>query len=281
MTKHTDCTTMPTITSPLELLYHDNGVLIAQTQAGAFDKFAAEDLYGAFNLGLHVGDNPITVLNHRIELMGYLRQYQPAIDRIHWLNQVHGNTVLMVDGSRSQRLYDADALISTRPNTALAIMTADCVPVAIFDEQAGVGNKAIACIHAGWQGLTLGVIAKTFAKIPTPNRPKAIIGACISQAAYQIDAELGDRIVRQVVANELVALDESALAQAILSADTSNKVRLDVAKLARLELEHLGVVVLNNEPICSYHSPVHYSYRAQTHGKKSATGRMALLIAAG
>lgn len=264
---------------PLDILYEDDHTLVMQTHAGHFDKFGAGELYGEFNVGLHVKDTPKTVLLRRAQLLNQLDCYG-GIECIYWLNQVHGNAVVDVDGLDHQKLLDADALISRRSQTALAIMTADCVPVAVFD---GRGN--IACIHAGWQGLANGIIAKTVQASNFGSQPKAIIGACISQAAYQIDGALADRIIDGVILAKLVAMDAQALHDAIVfvgddpSGDENNKVHIDIAKLARLQLEHLGVTVINESVPCSYQLDKYYSYRAQTHAKKLATGRMAMLIA--
>ncbi|MFB6349528.1 polyphenol oxidase family protein [Moraxella sp. ZJ142] len=274
-------------TLPLDTLYKDDKIWVVQTHAGNFDKFAklpqsqppqqsqSSQLYGEFNLGLHVKDDPNAVLIRRAELLANLQNQGAKIDRIHWLNQVHGDAVVDADRPQVQSLKSADALISSQRHIALAIMTADCVPVALFDDK----GSAIACIHAGWQGLTNGIIAKTAQQMPPLTQPKAVIGACISQAAYEIDLALAQRIVQTVAAQNLVAGDAQALfEQIIIVSDTPDKVRIDIAKLARLELEHSGFSVVNSPMPCSYLSPNYYSYRAQTHANKAATGRMAMLV---
>lgn len=267
---------------PVGVLYQDDSVLVVQTRAGVFDKFDDTDLYGEFNLGLHVNDNPKSVLQRRAMLLDTISAYA-AIEDIHWLNQIHGDTVLDVDADMPPSLHavSADALITKSSNHALAIMTADCVPVAIFGQDVGDG---IACIHAGWQGLVNGIIAKSYAKLSTKNtamqKPKAIIGACISQGSYQIDDALAKRICDEVTAQSLVNMTASDLYDSIvIPSDDAGKVNIDIVKLARLELEHLGIEVVNQSVPCSYLEPNLYSYRAQTHAGKSATGRMALLIA--
>lgn len=262
---------------PVGVLYQDDSVLVIQTRAGAFDKFDDTDLYGEFNLGLHVNDNPKFVLQRRAMLLDAISHHAP-IGQIHWLNQVHGDTVLDVDTDMpSLQAVSADALITKSPNQALAIMTADCVPVAIFGQGQDDG---IACIHAGWQGLVNGIITKSHAKLGAISTPKAIIGACISQGAYQIDEALAKRICDEVTAQSLVDMTASDLYDAIIiPSEDAGKVNIDIVKLARLELEHLGIEVVNESVPCSYLEPTLYSYRAQTHAGKSATGRMALLIA--
>ncbi len=265
---------------PVGVLYQDDSVLVVQTRAGAFDKFDDTDLYGEFNLGLHVNDNPKSVLQRRAMLLDAISAYA-SIENIHWLNQIHGDTVLDVDTDMpSLQAVSADALITKSSNQALAIMTADCVPVAIFGQGQDDG---IACIHAGWQGLVNGIIAKSHAKLSAKNtamqKPKAIISACISQGSYQITDALAKRICDEVTTHSLVDMTASDLHDTIIIPSDDGKVNIDIVKLARLELEHLGIEVVNESVPCSYLEPTLYSYRAQTHAGKSATGRMALLIA--
>lgn len=262
----------------LMILYHTPHVLVAQTLAGAFDKFG-NDLYGEFNMGLHVGDNPLNVLTHRVQLFKMLEQFV-QIESIYWLNQVHGSIVANIDQSLSMTAYTADALMTVRKGQALAIMTADCIPIAIFDD--GDVDAPVACIHAGWQGLTNGIIANTVLKIRQLNPSAtccAIIGAHIGQSAYEINKELANKILDLVCANNLVIVNHDDLYQLIISDSQDNdKCLIDLDKLTRLQLDKLGVQVANESSICTYTDPRFYSYRAQTHAKKRATGRMATLI---
>lgn len=180
-----------------------------------------------------------------------------------------------VDQPRSQSLSLADALITQRAKTALAIMTADCVPIAIFEKN----GSAVACIHAGWQGLTNGVIAKTVALMPTSSKLFAVIGACISLPAYEVDQHLAEHIIDEVVTNKLVLLDRQVLFDMLIKpSNNRGKAYLDIKSLARLQLEKFGITVLNDTVPCSYLSPKYYSYRLQTHTNRPAIGRMAMLI---
>lgn len=279
-------------TIPLTILYQSAQTLVVQTAAGDFDKFAAADTYGEFNLGLHVADDASAVLARRAALLGALSGLTGGdIDSIHWLNQVHGDavhSVTDVDDALKLSPANADALISHTAGQGLAIMTADCVPIALFSENDDSQGSAVACIHAGWQGLVNGIIAKTYHKLTQDGQDgqiSAIIGACISQAAYEITEELARRIIGEVTEKDLVALSADELWTAIIAPSVvdgtvqAGKVRIDIQKLARLELEKLDIAIKNDSIACSYDEPDLYSYRAQTHAAKPATGRMAMVVA--
>ncbi|MDO5651906.1 MAG: polyphenol oxidase family protein [Moraxella sp.] len=267
----------------MNTLFENDAVHIAQTIAGNgkqdFAKFYntkfnhaglvddTNDLYDSFNLGLHVGDDPRRVLDNRAKLLIAL----PHAKRIVWLNQVHGNHIEHITKRLDNTLLNADALITECAGVALAIMTADCVPVAIFDEH------KVACVHAGWQGLVAGIINKTCQHISTQKY--AYIGACISGAAYEVSYELARRIVDDCVRQRLVEPNADELFAMIVKPSTSvDKVLLDIATLAKLQLMACDVQLINQDIACSYHDERFYSYRAQTHAGKRATGRMAMLI---
>lgn len=192
------------------ILHNTPKVLVVQSIAGIFDKFGSGG-YGECNVGLNVGDEPKNVLQNRIKLLIVLRKFA-EIKSIHWLNQLHGNTVIDIKQSLSVTAQVADAFITTCQGQALAIMTADCIPIAIFDDKND--ESAVACIHAGWQGLTNGIIAKTVFKMRIAN-PKssyqAVIGAHISQAIYEVTRELADKIINLVCVNGLVNMHKNEL----------------------------------------------------------------------
>lgn len=259
---------------PLKILYQNDNVLVVQTQAGHFDKFAKDDIYGEFNMGLHVGDCPKRVLSNRAKLLSALnRLSDDKVQSIHWLNQVHSDIVLDIDDSQASTTpQTADALMTCQSGQALAIMTADCVPIAVF------GGGVVACIHAGWQGLTNGIIQRTLDNFPVNTSLTAVMGACISQVNYEIDKTLARRIVDQVQLHHLVDMTGSELYQAIIQDKENDKCLIDIVKLAKLQLEKSSVAVMIDDVPCSYAAANLYSYRAQTHAKKSATGRMATVI---
>ena len=92
--------------------------------------------FDTFNLGDHVGDDPAAVAANRARLAAAIGL---GADRVVWMNQVHGDRVEVVDEPRAiPRVDDTDALVTSTPRLALAVVTADCVPVLLADARAGV-----------------------------------------------------------------------------------------------------------------------------------------------
>ena len=123
---------------------------VTTTRAGGISK----PPFDTFNLGDHVGDDPAAVAANRARL-GTAIGLGP--DRVVWMNQVHGDRVEVVSEPGGAALDNTDALVTTVPRLALAVVTADCVPVLMGDARAGV----IGAVHAGRVGAQRGVVVRT------------------------------------------------------------------------------------------------------------------------
>ena len=77
------------------------------------------------------------------------------------MHQTHSNKVIEIKKDFSRRKVKSDAIITKNKNIALGVVTADCVPVLIYDKK----NKIVGCIHAGWKGAFSDIIKNTISKI--------------------------------------------------------------------------------------------------------------------
>ena len=122
--------------------------------------------------------------------------------------QVHGTAVATV-AVPWRTGPEADALVTDRPNVALAIVTADCAPVLFADAAAGVVGAA----HAGWRGALAGVLEATIAAMVQRGAQlaaiRAAIGPCIGRASYEVAADLRDAVLARDPGDERFFLDGS------------------------------------------------------------------------
>jgi len=106
-----------------------------------------------------------------------------------WLRQVHGADVLTVERPGQHAGAEADAAVTAVPGATLAVQTADCAPVLLWDDAAGVVGAA----HAGWRGAELGVVQATVDAMvdlgADRSRIRAEVGPCIGAAAYEFARE--------------------------------------------------------------------------------------------
>lgn len=175
-----------------------------------------------------------------------------------WLQQVHGTRV--VDLDQESHDLQGDAAITRTRDTVCAIRVADCLPVLLCDE----AGTVVAGAHAGWRGLSAGLIEETLAAMRVP--PKTVLawlGPAIGPRVY----EVGDE-VRAVF---LQADEQAGLA---FAPTRPGHWLLDLYAVARQRLRSRGVESIFGGGLCTYSDPARfYSYR-----RDRATGRMAAMI---
>ena len=103
------------------------------------------------------------------------------------MHQTHSNKVIEVkkNNYKNRKIF-SDAMITKVKGLALGVVTADCVPILLYD----VKNDIIGCIHAGWRGAFSEIIKKTIIKIQKINSNSKIyasVGPCIGKKNYEVD----------------------------------------------------------------------------------------------
>ena len=116
--------------------------------------------------------------------------------------QTHSNKVFEIKKSNFRRKIKSDALITKVRGIALGVVTADCVPILIYD----INNQIIGCIHAGWKGAISGIIENTIKKIKKNNlncQFFATIGPCIGKMSYEVDLNFYKKFISKSMKNKI------------------------------------------------------------------------------
>ncbi len=210
--------------------------------------------YASLNLGAHVGDLPVSVAANRAKLQLSLGTARPR-----WLSQVHGTRAAVLDGMPVRE--PADAALAATPGEACVVMTADCLPV-IFCDAAGT---RVAAAHAGWRGLSAGVLEATVQAMDIPpSKLMAWFGPAIGPEAYEVGEEL-----RQVFVKH-----SSKASTAFKPGKTAGKWWCDLYLLARQRLEAAGLKSIHGGGLCTYtERDRFFSFR-----RDGECGRMATLV---
>ncbi|MYB96066.1 peptidoglycan editing factor PgeF [Candidatus Poribacteria bacterium] len=145
--------------------------------------------YASLNLAEHVGDDPNAVAANRAILF-----QKTGLTDLRYCRQIHGTDVInVVDQAlpTSTLPPEADALVTAQRDIALAIFTADCVPIFIVD----VTTPAIGIAHAGWRGTLARIAVNTLARMETLFGTIAAncqihLGPSIQKCCYTVSAEL-------------------------------------------------------------------------------------------
>ena len=208
--------------------------------------------YASLNLGDHVGDNPLAVSRNRM-LLAPLLPSEPV-----WLKQVHGTAV--ADAAHTACWPEADAIVSSRPGAVCVVMTADCLPLLLCDEQGSV----VGAVHAGWRGLCEGVIEQTVRTMNVlPQTLMAWLGPAIGPSEFEVGGE---------VRAAFIARQHEATAAFVPG--ISGKWHADIYQLARLRLNALGVTRIYGGGLCTHADSMRFfSYR-----RDGVTGRMGTFI---
>ena len=131
-----------------------------------------------------------------------------------WLRQVHGTSIVEATFAGQHAGAEADGALTTAPNVPVAVLTADCAPLAL------ISSSGLAVLHCGWRGVMAGIVERATEKLNHrgAHPVSAVLGPCIHPAAYEFSAEDLKPIINQfgiIVQSETVsgrpALDLPAL----------------------------------------------------------------------
>ena len=143
----------------------------------------SKGIYKSLNCGRGSKDNRNNInknLNFVAKKMNVTRS------KLILMNQTHSNKVVQIKKYNYRKKINADAMITQMNGIAIGVLTADCVPIIIYDFK----NKIIGCIHAGWKGAFLGIIDNTIKKLKklnSNNKIFACVGPCIGKKSYEVD----------------------------------------------------------------------------------------------
>ncbi|MDS3859695.1 peptidoglycan editing factor PgeF [Thermosynechococcaceae cyanobacterium BACA0444] len=198
------------------------------------------------------------------------------------VKQVHGNlihsTTDIFDNGITTLDYEVqlpgDALVSSKPDQAVWVCSADCVPLLIADVKTG----QVAAIHAGWRGTALGITPLTVQQLQAAGSQtqnlRIALGPAISGQNYQVGLDVAVTVGKSLIPfKQGLTLEERLeclqnLENSPISEDaTPGRVRLDVRQVNTLQLEHLGITPdqMSVAPYCTFQdSQWFFSYRRES-----------------
>jgi polyphenol oxidase len=189
------------------------------------------------------------------------------------VKQVHGGEAIEVfgasaadgaEGANGGPDREGDALVARAGARLVAVgmRVADCVPILVADEATG----SVAAIHAGWRGVTRGIVAAAVGKLGRRGRLVAAIGPCIGPCCFEVGRDVGAQIAA------------AARGARVVASEQGDKVYVDLRAAVRAQLIEagLGADRIDDVPGCTKHEAVRFhSFRRD--GAES--GRMLAAIA--
>ncbi|MGI8752604.1 MAG: polyphenol oxidase family protein [Acidimicrobiales bacterium] len=188
----------------------------------------------------------------------------PAVERrrqqvvgLPWtvLHQVHGHQVMVVGSPGEGSGAQADGAVTAVPGAAVAVLTADCAPVALASDEGVIGVA-----HAGWRGLGAGVVAETVEVMRSlgATHIQAVLGPCIRTACYPFGADDLEDVVRRT-------------GPEVRGLDRAGHPALDVTAGVMAALRRAGVDDVDDVGTCTGCSDVHWSWRQGRDQGRQAT----------
>lgn len=222
----------------------------------------SEGCYRAFNLADHVGDAPEAVAANRAQLQTELKLPNDP----QWLEQIHSDRAVLAHSDGKVRT--ADASFTSERGTVCAVLTADCLPLLICNRD----GSEVAAVHAGWRGLTGGVIRATVnAMRSAPQDLLVWLGPAIGPQAF----ECGVDVLEAAFESAISASHAEAIAKCFVPhSQKPLHFQADIYALGRAELAELAVTEVYGGDRCTVTEEAEFfSYR-----RDGDTGRMASLI---
>ena len=157
------------------------------SRRGGFSK----GIYKSLNCGRGSNDEKKTIQKN----LNYIsKKMSINSDDLILMHQTHSNKVKEINKNNFRRTIYCDSIITRMNQIALGVVTADCVPILVFDKK----NKIIGCIHAGWKGALKGIIKNTILKMKKfnfRNELYASVGPCIGKKNYEVDNDFFKKFV--------------------------------------------------------------------------------------
>lgn len=222
----------------------------------------SEGIYASLNCGVGSKDDQERVAENRARLA---KAVGADPDRLITPYQIHSPDAVIAEAPWSKAdTPKADAVVTRTPGLAIAVSTADCVPVLFADAQAGVVGAA----HAGWRGALGGVLEATLEAMEkigaARERVTASIGPAISQDAYEVGPEFEETFVEADAAN----------ARFFDRKTPDSRPYFDLTGYVAARLADAGTQSIENMRLCTYGDRQRFfSYRRTCHQSEPDYGR--------
>jgi polyphenol oxidase len=182
---------------------------------------------------------------------------------LYFPSQVHRTKIVnIVQNTSKEEVFETDALITNVKGLCIAVKSADCVPILLYDFK----NKAVGAVHSGWRGTVAMILEKTLLEMNLKfgTEGKDLI-ACIGPSVCQDSYEVGEEVVMEVT-------NTFGKDSGLMIAQSNNKAKLDLWSANKIQLLKFGVNPSRIEvsDLCSVKNNNHFFS-----ARKGDTGRYA------
>ena len=160
----------------------------------------SKGIYKGLNCGRGSKDSKKNI-NKNLDFVS--KKIKVSKDKLVLMYQTHSNRVIIINNKNKNLVkFKADAILTKIKGIALGVVTADCVPIILFDSS----NHIIGCIHAGWKGALSGIIENTikkFRELSSQNKIFATVGPCIGEKSYEVSQDFYKKFILKSKKNSI------------------------------------------------------------------------------
>ena len=203
----------------------------------------SKGIYKSLNCGPGSNDKRFKVKEN---LKIVKNKFNKKSKNIFLLHQIHSNKFVFINKNfrLNKKRIKADAIITDQERLPIAVLTADCVPILLYDNKKNI----VAAIHAGWKGAFKGIVHNVInfmlKKGCKKNNIIAAIGPCIGRASYCVKEDFKKKFLRKDKKNKIFFYNRKN----IIYFDLPNYVKsqLKLNKISKIEMKNIDTFIKKN-----------------------------------
>jgi len=222
--------------------------------------------FTSLNCNLYSGDNQKIVKKNIAKAQKLI---DPQNKKLKIISQIHSKKVVLINKINFDKKFAADGMITQDHNINIAVLTADCCPIFIFDDD----SSFISCLHSGWKGCYFNIIENALKKIrkiqPNAKKINAIIGPCLNKNNFEVNADFKKKFLKKQLSYK----------KFFIKKNDKDKYLFDMRGMVKFQLKEKNILKIEDIDLDTYsNKDLFYSHRRSTHKNNLPTGRMINII---
>ena len=193
----------------------------------------------------------------------------PKNTKLKIISQVHSKKIVLINKSNFDKKFVADGMITQDHNINIAVLTADCCPIFLFDDD----SSFISCLHSGWKGCYFNIVENALKKIkkiqPNTKKINAIIGPCLNKVNFEVTDDFKVKFLKKNLSYK----------KFFIKKNDNDKYLFDMRGMIKFQLKKNYILKIEDIDLDTYSNKnLFYSHRRSTHKNNLPTGRMINII---
>lgn len=240
----------------------------SKISVGFFTRLAgfSNNHFTSLNCSLSSGDKKNIVKKNIIKAKQLI---DPKNKKLKMISQIHSKKVILINKTNFDKNFAADGMITQDRNINIAVLTADCCPIFLFDDD----SSFISCLHSGWKGCYLNIVENALKKIkkiqPNTKKINAMIGPCLNQSNFEVSTNLKEKFLKKNLSYK----------KFFIKKNDKDKHLFNMRGMIKFQLKENNILKIEDVDLDTYsNKDLFYSHRRSTHKNNLPTGRMINII---